>query len=187
MTHADQELQIRQTCTTWREGTAPRCSAQIYTLRAVSALLDAATPSHAVLRLAGLVVVLAGLFGMHGLNSHGVAGSESMSSAAVGVSMALPAAVISSLADVSQPASAIAKATEWVGESVSMPAHGEMVMSMGAMCVAILAGAILVLRRIRRLSPTPTTSTLSRSVPRHLPRLWDPDPPSLTKLAINRC
>ena len=146
------------------------------------------------LRLAGLLVVLAGLFGMHGLANHGVAGMENMPHAVIAsVSQSTAAtgsSVISAHADgavalvLGQSDGVVAAAAAMV--SPVMPEG--MDMSMMGMCMAVLVmglGALLVLGRVRRPAPAWTLSRAGGATASPLGR--DPDPPSLTVLSIQRC
>ena len=130
------------------------------------------------LRLGGLLIVLAGLFAMHGLDTHGVesAGNVAMSSSAAH-------------GDTGHRAMAGTDAGLAVAmAATSMPAHSGMGGMGAGMCVAVLMLALLALvleistRRSFRLlgvfaRDTRTPETQGR----------DPDPPSLIRLSIQRC
>jgi hypothetical protein len=153
-----------------------------------------------VLRLAGLIVVLAGLFGMHGLS--GQSGGLSGGHGAAGMSMqttdspALMAASSMSM-DVSDlaaiPSGIVSDAVLLAGnqaedllEVASGSGHGGM--AMGAVCLAILGAALLaLLRLLQRARVAPVVWTLPRPARAIVPRGRDPDPPSLIKLSIQRC
>jgi Family of unknown function (DUF6153) len=122
-------------------------------------------------------LVLAGLFGMHGLDGHDAVALGSVSQAATaGMPMSPPAA---------QPV--IGGQSQPQIEAVS--GAGGMDMGMAAMCIAILAGALIALLRLllgARVRPLLwVLARQARAVLRHPGR--DPDPPSLIALSIQRC
>lgn len=148
-------------------------------------------PVRTALRLAGLLAVLAGLFGMHGLASHGGAGMESM-----------PHGVIAATSEVTAPAvaatpahavDALASGLD-TGHGVAAALIGPVIpdgidLDMAGLCIALLAmglGALVWLRRIGHgalvlwVQPRVTTATTVSGL-RH------PAPPSLTLLSIQRC
>lgn len=120
------------------------------------------------LRVGSLVVVLAGLFGMHGLAGHGAAGLD-----------LVPDTVMT----------AAAMSTGAAGhEAVSTPGRGAMDMVMAGTCMAILALALITLLRL--LHTDKTRSVLWRVARRGhapAPTSRDPDPPSLIDLSTRRC
>lgn len=131
--------------------------------------------------LAGLLVVLGGLFGMHGLVNH---------SAGVGMDSAMRATVDGAagavgLGDVLDPTHGVA--------SASVAAAGETGgsgMDMGAvgMCVAVLGlGLIALLLRMSAGRPGPLRWLVARPVGVPGVRGRDLDPPSLIYLSILRC
>ncbi len=142
------------------------------------------------LRLAALILVLAGLFGMHGLDGHN---AVAMGSVAEAVMAELPMSA----------AGADASLTAGRGHQVGLPgAHSvyEMKaggaswprgldMGMAAMCVAILAAGLIALVRFllggRVRSLLRMLARQARAVLQHPGR--DPDPASLTALSIQRC
>ena len=142
------------------------------------------------LRLAGLILVVAGLFGMHGLGGHdaGAMGSApqavmqempmSAAAADAGV-MAKPDHQIGQVSTQSQPE------TDAVGAS----GPGGMDMGMTAMCVAILAAGLIALVRFllggRVRSVLWKLARQAQAVLQHRGR--KPDPPSLIALSIQRC
>jgi len=148
-------------------------------------------PARTVLRLAGLLAVLAGLFGMHGLANHGVVGMENMP-----ISVMAPVSEAAAAPDPTDKSAhpqglsalvldpAVGVAAAMVGPVV--PAG--MDMSMIGMCIAVLVlglAALLTLGRIRRRSPV--LWMLWRPGAATTPAGRDPDPPSLTVLSIQRC
>ncbi len=152
--------------------------------------------------IGSLFLVLAGLFGMHGLASHGPCDMPAMPGALNG-DMALPDAVDGSMLGaisayeahgITKATSATASAAAGMLEDVAHVAlatggghgHGQG-HGMVGLCLAVLAGALLVLAHwIRRPALRLTVPVSRRSMNlRGLGR--DPDPPSLTWLAIRRC
>lgn len=124
-------------------------------------------------RMVGVLAVLAGLIGMHGLASHEVTGIEAKGHAFV--------ATATSAATAPNPGVMVTAAP-------SMPVG--MDMEMAGWCIAILLlglGAVSMLLRGKglRLAPwvfrLPTGTVLARA------RGRDPDPPSLILLSIQRC
>lgn len=150
----------------------------------------ATTSARSALRLAGLLLVLAGLFGMHGLASHGDAGMETIPQAVMAEMSTSPAAV-----DLAVMATVIGDhARPLVGhaqravESLGASRHGGMDMGMAAMCVAILAVALSALIRLllgRGVGPVLWLQPRQSSAVVHPGR--DPDPPSLIALSIQCC
>ena len=140
--------------------------------------------------LGGLLVVLGGLMGMHGLDNHGGPGMDTvahvgMAAPAQGAAFGHPA--MTGLAH--DGAAAAAVATETVAGAVN-DAAGTAVMDMGAtgMCMAVLVLSLIALilrlyatcvRPLWRLAACPMRSPLVRG--------RDPDPPSLLRLSIQRC
>jgi hypothetical protein len=169
-----------------------------------------ATAAHPALRLAGLLVVLAGLFGMHGLSGqssalsgglaagHGAAGM-SMQTTTPTASLAVVAAssVSMDVADLAViPPRIVSDAGLLVGrraldqlESDHGFGQGDSGgMAMGAMCLAILAAALLAMMLLlHRARVAPVLWSLPRRASAIVPRGRDPDPPSLIRLSIQRC
>ncbi|MEO5709005.1 MAG: DUF6153 family protein [Nocardioidaceae bacterium] len=121
-----------------------------------------ARPAAAVTRAVLSVLLLCGLLLMHGFDLHRTtsAGTSQMSAM-----------------------SAAAASTDDGPTVRPSPAHG-----MGAMslCVAVLAGAVLLLHALRRT--TGGVPTRPRWAARTLPRRGrDRDPPLLTLLSVRRC
>jgi Family of unknown function (DUF6153) len=129
------------------------------------------------LRLAALILVLAGLFGMHGLDGHDAVALGSVSQAATDEMPMSPAAAHPVIGSRSQP------------QIEALSGAGGMDMGMAAMCVAILAGALIALLRLllgARVRPLLwVLARQARAVLRHPGR--DPDLPSLIALSIQRC
>lgn len=131
------------------------------------------------LRLVGVLAVVAGVIGMHGLANHGVTGMEAMGHPVVATDTpgdTAPATLAT--------ADALLGAT--VTLSPTMPAG--MDMEMAGWCIAILMmglGALTLLLRGKALSRAPLVMRLSCATPVVAGR--DPDPPSLRRLSIQRC
>jgi hypothetical protein len=168
----------------------------------VTLSVPAPTSAHRALRLVGLVVVLAGLFVMHGLSgqSSGLGSGANGGHGAAGISMhtappSLMAASSMSM-DVFERAAVPMGVASDVGlragtraEDLLESAGSEHAgMAMGAMCLAILGAALLaLLRLLRRARVAPAVWTLPRPARAIVPRGRDPDPPSLINLSIQRC
>lgn len=152
-------------------------------------------PARTLLRLAGLVMVLIGLFGMQGLACHGTASTTGtnmmMSVPASAQTTAVPASGSvghSLVGGATIAASALVSAGHAVLTSADRDMPGDMGMNMAGLCVAILligvAGLILLLNRSPRLAAlwrTPRLVALLRPLGR------EPAPPSLTALSVQRC
>lgn len=133
------------------------------------------TVRHA-LWLGGMLIVLGGLFGMHGLDSHGAgAGVDAMHTTMSATAGAIGREMID---------------TAHVGAPAMVAARGGPGMDMGAagMCVAILGlGLIALLLRIGASRSGPLMGLVARPVRTPRVRGRDPDPPSLIHLSIQRC
>ena len=154
------------------------------------------------LRLSGLVMVLAGLFGMHGLTSPGLGPGMDMGMA-MGMGTAPSAAM--SASDMGVAASGVAltgtgaktlvgpladqahQMTETLPLTGSEP--GGMAMNIAMLCLAVIGAALIaVLGFLRRRRAAPVVWSLPRRRPRPVRyRGRDPDPPSLIKLSVQRC
>jgi hypothetical protein len=140
----------------------------------------AGVPHFAVLVLLGL-----GILAMHGLGSHGMAGEHAIAE--------MPGVVQASsghaghgdgTAVVTVPAQAIQRSERMVSAS----AVGQLVTGMGALCVAILGVALLLLLLIRCWRLMNARGLLfSRLVLAAPPLSRDRDPPSLTLLSVRLC
>ena len=146
-----------------------------------------AAPSRPGLRFLGLVIVIAGLFGMHGLAGHGVQGMDVVPGSAL-----TSQSVAGSVRGFDYPAvTAEGQAVATIDRPDSLRAsdagHGDMDMSLAMMCVAILAVALLaLLRSLRRARPQIIWARLRGT--RVVVRPWrGPAPPSLIALSIQRC
>lgn len=134
------------------------------------------------LRPAALILVLAGLFGMHGLDGHDAVAIRGAHQATMGEMPVGPTTTDPVLGGHGQPDI----------EAVSASGAGGMDMGMGmAMCVGILAGALIALRLLLGGRVRPVLWVLARqarqarAVLEHPGR--GPDPPSLVALSIQRC
>ena len=138
--------------------------------------------------LAGLLLLLAGLFGMHGLSSHGTSSLGSRDHGQI------------SAADSDSPMPAVTHtgdAAVQAGEAPSMGAVLGTVLSpqqplgLGtgavAMCLAVLILSLMALLvGLRQHLPT-VMAKAGRPSPSPPVRGRDPDPPSLVRLSIQRC
>lgn len=132
--------------------------------------------------LGSLGVVLAGLFGMHGLDSHGMPGMEAAQS-----DMSFPdMAALSGHGVMSSAAAHEVASLATAGVVAS--GHLAIDAGMGLMCVAILAVALLALLRALRSRRTRRLLWMLTR-PARAPAFQgrDPDPPSLIVLSIQRC
>lgn len=140
------------------------------------------TARHA-LWLGGLLVVLAGLLGMHGLDSHGAAGMDTTHAVVTrSATDAVAAGHHSMAAAVHEAGSAVTAVTVATGHTAM---DGDID---GGCCVAIIAVALIVLLqllRTARMRPLYRLLAHPARVPGHQAR--DPDPPSLISLSIQRC
>lgn len=168
--------------------------------RGVTSPVPVPTSTQHVLRLAGLIVVLAGLFGMHGLSgqssglsgSHGAAGMNMQTTGSQAL-MAASAMSMDASDLVAIPTGIVSDAGLLAGnqagdllDAATGSGHGGM--AMGAMCLAILGAALLtLLRPLQRARVAQGVWTLPRPARAIVPRGRDPDPPSLIKLSIQRC
>jgi len=149
-----------------------------------------ATPARTALRLVGLLVVLAGLFGMHGLASHGVGGMENMPQAAIAEASTGVAGPPLGLmtAGIDRPVGALVDHGEGAVAVLSGLGHKGMGMNMAGLCVAILAiGLVALLLLLRGRRAPRVWWSLPRLMFAVTPPGRDPDPPTLTALSIQRC
>lgn len=172
-----------------------------------------ATAARPALRLAGLLVVLAGLLGMHGLSGqssglgnglgNGLAAGHGAASMSMQTTPTASSAVVAAssmrmdASDLAVIPPGIASDAGWlVGhgaqdllESANGFGQGDSGgMAMAAMCLAILGAALLaLLLLLHRARVAPVTWSLPRRASAIVPRGRDPDPPSLIRLSIQRC
>jgi hypothetical protein len=135
---------------------------------------------------AALFVVLAGLFGMHGLGDHGMPGM-----AQVDATMTHPGGLHQMTEHADRPMGGVHIAATDAPVSSAMPSLAPMGLrghaGMSGMCLALLTGGLLALlvlrgRAVRVLAEAPRCSVAARD-----PRSRDPDPPCLASLSILRC
>lgn len=151
-------------------------------------------PSATAVRMAGLLVVLAGLLGMHGLDTHGASPAGHMTL------MEQPGATKSTPAVKHSPGSmgSSSRQLEGVSANVESPTMAVAVasaiptmnidMSMLALCLAILtAGVLALMWLLHRARTAPLLWIRPRLATTVERRGRDPDPPSLTVLSILRC
>jgi len=147
-----------------------------------------ATARHA-LRLLGPLVVLAGLFGMHGLDSHGAAGTDTIAHAVTDAPVDAVAAGGAKVQALAQHAVAVGTQAGSTVLSISeATAHDAMDMGTAGMCMAILTIALLTLIQFLRASQVRSVLwILARSARTQWFLGRDPDPPSLIALSVHRC
>jgi len=145
---------------------------------------QAASATRHALWLGGLGIVLAGLFGMHGLDTHGMTSSNTahvgMASSAMSPSDGHGATL--------DGAHLVGPMVAAVSEVTVSPGQPVMHMGMAGMCMAVLAIALLAL--MQRLSSRRGGRVLwvsARPVRASRRAGRDPDPPSLIDLSIRRC
>lgn len=153
------------------------------------------TTARRALWFSGLLILLAGIVGMHGLNSHaaGMApdlhaivmhdpGAAQVPQAPV---LQAPVSVVhdlvaTSLPEVTGPVAAMGAV---VADGVSGVGAG-----MAQMCMAVLGLALTVLLRMLGNAPAlPRLRLVGAAVRAPGPHGRDPDPPSLIDLSIRRC
>lgn len=137
------------------------------------------------LRLSGLLVVLAGLFGMHGLGNHSGMGTSGM--------MGSPGGARTEMADSAARDDAtvhdlLTTTAQRIPAAMVVDASGRVGMGAAGMCLAVLVLSLawLVLR-LAALRPRPLPWLVARPTRAPVSRGRDPDPPSLTRLSIQRC
>lgn len=149
------------------------------------------------LRLAGLVMVIAGLLGMHGLTGPGGSGMDRDAAMMVGTpvmsasSLAMASSGVATTAIVIQTQDGpLADQARQMGETLSGFGRGGMVLDIALMmCVAVLGAALIaVLGFLRAGRATPVVWSLPRRRPRPVRcRGRDPDSPFLIELSVQRC
>ena len=142
------------------------------------------------LRLSALVLVLAGLFGMHGLDGHdAVAMGSGPQAVMTEMPMGFAEADTGVTVGLGHQVGQVDTQSQAEATAVGASGLGGMDMGMAAMCVAILAAALIALvryllgGRARRLLWM--LGRQLRAVLQHAGR--DSDPPSLIALSIQRC
>ncbi len=140
------------------------------------------TARHA-LWVGGMLMILAGLFGMHGLDSHGTAGMGTMTETSMSESVmnGVRAAQATTSAVARDAGSAVASWAVASGPTL-------MDMGMAGMCMAILAVALIAwLRFLRANRVRPVLWVIARPVRASGRAGRHPDSPSLFSLSIQRC
>lgn len=124
----------------------------------------------------GLLIVLGGLFGMHGLNTHGVDALDAAAHSEMIAEVAVPAMhpVDADIAAAVVTVSAIPFGSDM---------HG------GDMCLAILVGSLLALLLLRYRRSGFREVRFMGASPKQEPtcRARAPDPPCLIALSVQRC
>jgi hypothetical protein len=136
--------------------------------------------------LGGLLVVLGGLLGMHGLDNHGRAGMGAVGHADMAASAHITAAAhgigYAVLAQVSHEAAAAA------AEMTGSGGQAGMGMGVTGMCAAVLVlGLFALLLRLQSGRARPLLWRLGRQARAPAAPGRDPGPPSLFSLSIQRC
>jgi uncharacterized protein DUF6153 len=164
------------------------------TLGAMSLRTQPRSPVRHALWLTGLLVVLSGLFGMHGLDNHGGehggAVMESVTRSAVTVPAHSAASGHEAMTGAARAATTVASASAAALGGAVTDATGHTGMDMGAagMCMAVLVLSLLLLILSLYASRVPPLLWLvARAVRSPVVRGRDPDPPSLFRLSIQRC
>ena len=137
----------------------------------------------------GLLILLAGIVGMHGLDSHsgGVAPDVhaiALQEPTIAELSAAPMAVHEVMATAAHDVAGAATASGAFVVKGALDGH----MDMTAMCMAVLAMALTVLLRMLGGAPLlPLYRRVGAPARAPGPHGRDPDPPSLTVLSIRRC
>lgn len=157
----------------------------IHELRTLGVMTTVRHPEPSARRalwVGGMLAILAGLFGMHGLDSHGTAGMGSMTEAAMpGSVMRVGRAADTKATTVPDVGSAVASVPVVTG-------HPLMDMGMAGMCLAVLALALVALLRFLRTNRVrPVLWVLARPARAPVRVGRRPDAPSLIRLSIQRC
>jgi hypothetical protein len=146
------------------------------------------------LRLGGLLVVLGGLFGMHGLANHGGDHGGAVTNSVTHAAETVPAhggdAAHEAMTGVAHAATSVASVVTTAVVGAMSDSTGHTGMSMGAtgMCMAVLVLSLLLLvLRLYASRVPPLLWLVARTVRSPLVRGRDPDPPSLFRLSIQRC
>jgi len=134
--------------------------------------------------ISGLLVLLGGLFGMHGLDNHGGAGMDTVDHA----TMAGPLSHTAAAGHEAITGSVVAKAATVTPAVPGASRDAGMGMGAAGMCVAVLVVALIaLLLRAHGGRSRPLLWMVSRPVRALGGRGRDPDPPSLIRLSIQRC
>ncbi|QNN53442.1 DUF6153 family protein [Nocardioides mesophilus] len=134
-----------------------------------------------------LFVVLGGVFGMHALGTHGVAGSHSGGMTHVA---STSASTMGEGSPMMRHADLVRPSTDRTAFSAS-PSAGQPAgdsSTVMLMCVAVLVASVLLLvRRARRVGLVGLLPRGPTAGPRSSTRGRDRDPPSLALLSVRRC
>jgi hypothetical protein len=136
--------------------------------------------------LGGLLVLLGGLFGMHGLDTHGGTGMDTIARATMAGPLSHSAAAghLAMTGTVRE----IAAVTDGLAAVTGASGHRGMGMGAASMCLAVLVLALIaLLLRAQGGRLRPLLWMLARPVRAPGARGRDPDPPSLICLSIQRC
>ncbi len=146
----------------------------------MTALRHLSTNARRALWVGGLLVVLVGLFGMHGLNAEGVDGMASTAHSGM-VESSMVAGELATLVHSAGDA-------DHVGPAITTVTTGAVTdMDMGHLCLAVLVGSLITLL-LRRRSPSRAMSLVATpGVREPAGHFRAPDPPSLIALSILRC
>ena len=137
---------------------------------------------------AALFLVLAGLFGMHGLGDHGMPGMAQTRASGI---MTHPGGLHRMTDHADRPMAGVHTAgtvSPAVGATPSLaPAGLRGHVGMAGMCLALLTGGLLALLLLRGRAVRAQAEEPRRSLTARRPRSRDPDPPALATLSILRC
>lgn len=128
-----------------------------------------------------VLLVLAGLFGMHGLSDHGMSTADAQT---------MRGQVAAPVAAVAHPVEQVVSASPAGSARVAHHAMGHRggTGQMGGLCLAILTGLLLGLAGwLSAQRRHPLFEKQFRVAPLPRPRGRDPDPPSLVLLSVSRC
>ena len=152
------------------------------------------SPVRHALWLIGLLVVLGGLFGMHGLDSHGGDHGGAVMDSVTHAAMTVPAqgAVVGHDAMTgaahAATSAAVVSTPAVVGAMTDSTGHTGVDMGAAGICMAVLVLSLLLLiLRLYASRVPPLLWLVARSVRSPLVRGRDPGPPSLFGLSIQRC
>lgn len=137
----------------------------------------------------GLLAVVAGIVGMHGLASHGLGGMENTNPVIAATSTTSNAAVLEvTTAGATGDLESLFASTGAATASLTPLSPDGMAMDMVGLCIAVLAlalGVLSLLLRGRGLRPAPWVLQGPAEPVRRVGRIVDP--PSLIRLSIQRC
>lgn len=141
------------------------------------------TTARGALWFVGMVLLLAGIVAMHGLNSH--AGGMNPADHAIGMQGASTHAPAPGQVDLATSAAALVEPLTTVAAVVDESGQQS---DLAGMCMAVLALAFTVLlRMLGRRCPLSVWEPASFLLRMPASQGRDPDPPSLIHLSIQRC